>query len=275
MSAKYKALVVDDSAIIRRIFSVMLARLGFATFEADTVSEALALCEKELPDVALIDCNLPDEDGIALVQQLRRLAGGEKIKLIMCTVERSVTHIENALAAGADEYITKPFGIEVLETKLGYLGFDVIPSTETAEYPLSPSNARARRLFSRMGFAGMTVAEDEESRFKAGDVIFRQNDMPDYAYILIEGTVDMSCLCDNGSVTRVTLHPFELIGDVALIDNSPRRTTATAATDCTLMRISRSRFQAELDAVSPFMRTWVESLTDQLARYLDFMRERS
>ena len=68
----------------------MLFRLGFSVLEAGSVIEALSLCEQSHPDLVVVDWNLPDEDGVALVQQPRRLPGGEKMKLIMCTVERSV-----------------------------------------------------------------------------------------------------------------------------------------------------------------------------------------
>lgn len=247
-------LVVDESAIIRRILGVMLTRLGLAVREASSVESALAQCEDSLPDLALIDWTLPDADGIALVGHLRRLSGGERIKLILCTVERSVTQIETALAAGADEYITKPFGIEVLETKLGYLGF-ALSSDNPSE---GTASLRVRRHFSRVGLAGMSVAERDETSFAAGDFIFQRGDAPDFAYILLSGSVELS----NGPV----LMPFDLFGDLALIESTPRAMDARALTDCSVMRISRQRFQAELSVLSPFMRNWVESLSDQATR---------
>jgi two-component system chemotaxis response regulator CheY len=267
-----KCLIVDDSAIIRRILSVMLARLGFAIIEADSGSGAVALCQNDLPDLALIDWHLPDEDGISLVSQLRRLPGGEKIKLIICTVERSVTLIENALAAGADEYITKPFGFETLETKLGYLGFDVAAAKQ--ENPALPSESLcARRQFSRIGFAGMTVAEESVANFQAGDVIFRQGDVPDFAYILLDGQVALANGQNEGVEAIVTVEPYSLFGDLALVENTPRALSATALSDCTLMKIARTRFQSELEALSPFMRNWVESLTNEPVMLLNHRRE--
>ena len=264
MAERNKCLVVDDSPIIRRILGVMLSRLGFAVTEADTVQKALSACEDSHPDLVVVDWNLPDEDGIALLQQLRRLPGGEKMKLIMCTVERSVSHIEAALAAGADEYVTKPFGIDVLETKLGYLGFDVTSRIRT------PS---ARRNFSRVGFAGMAAAEKEEAVFPAGSAIFSAGDTPDHAYVLLSGRVKVTTVTASGRTLEFHYVPFDLIGELALTDTSPRRATATALTDCSLMRISRSNFQAELAQLSPFMRNWIESMSDRTAELIDRLRD--
>jgi len=178
----------------------------------------------------------------------------------MCTVERSVTHIETALAAGADEYITKPFGIEVLETKLGYLGFDV-----SAQIP-SPT---ARRHVSRVGFTGMAAAEAEEAFFAAGQIIFAEGDTPDFAYVLLDGEVKVRCVAASGRVLEFVHTPFDLIGELSLTDAAPRRATATAVTDCSLMRVSRTNFQAELAQLSPFMRNWVESLGDRMGDLTD------
>jgi two-component system, chemotaxis family, chemotaxis protein CheY len=242
MAESYKCLVVDDSPIIRRILGLMLARLGFAVIEAGSVQTALSLCEQSHPDLVVVDWNLPDEDGVALVQQLRRLPGGERMKLIMCTVQRSVTHIETALSAGADEYVTKPFGIDVLETKLGYLGFDV--SAQIA-------NPALRRRLSRLGLAGMSVAEPEEIALAAGQVLFAAGDAPDCAYLVLDGEIEI------GGALRA---PLDLIGEDALLDMAPRPAAAIARTACSLMRVSRAGFQAELTQLSPFLRNWMENL---------------
>lgn len=262
MTEQNKCLVVDDLPIIRRILGVMLSRLGFALIEADTVQKALTLCEAALPDLVVVDWNLPDEDGISLVQHLRRLPGGEKMKLIMCTVERSVTHIETALSAGADEYITKPFGIDVLETKLGYLGFDVAAQI---------ANPLERRHFSRVGFAGMAAAEPDEAIFSAGQTLFSAGDPPDFAYVLLAGEVKLSVTGAAGRTVEFLLKPFDLLGELALTETTPRRATAIAVTDCSLLRMSRAAFQAELAQLSPFMRNWVESLSDRMAEATDHL----
>jgi len=261
MSEPNKCLIVDDSPIVRRILGVMLSRLGFAVIEAHSVQAALASCGESHPDLVVVDWNLPDEDGVALVQQLRRLPGGEKMKVIMCTVERSVSHIETALSAGADEYITKPFGIDVLETKLGYLGFD--GSSQIA-------NPAFRRHMSRVGFTGMAAAEAEEA-FAPGQTIYAEGDPADFAYVLLEGEVKVRCVAASGRVLDFIHKPFDMLGELALTDTAPRRSAATALTACSLMRVSRASFQAELAQLSPFMRNWVESQGDRVGELIDHL----
>jgi two-component system chemotaxis response regulator CheY len=266
MTESNKCLLVNDSAVIRRSLGLVLARLGFAVIEADTVQTALASCEQSHPDLAVVDWNLPDEDGIALVQQLRRLPGGEKMKLIMCTGERSVSHIETALSAGADEYITKPFGIEVLETKLGYLGFEI---------PGRIDNPALRRRLSRAAFAAMAATDAEEAVFAAGQTLFSAGDAPDFAYVLLEGEVGLRCIAAGGRTLDFVHAPFDLIGETALTDGGIRRATATALTDCSLIRVSRAGFQSELAQLSPFMRNWMESLGDRLGEIIDRLVDHS
>jgi two-component system chemotaxis response regulator CheY len=265
MTESNKCLVVDDSAIIRRVLGLVLARLGFAVIEADTVHTALALCEKARPDLVVLDGTLPDEDGVALVQQLRRLPGGEKMKLVMCTGERSVSHIETALSAGADEYLTKPFGIEVLATKLDYLGFDV--SARIADPAL-------RRRLSRASLFGMAAAGAAEAAFAAGQTIFAAGDAADFAYLLLEGEVRLRCAA-GGRVLDFVQGPFDLIGETALTEASPRRATATALTDCSLMRVSRAGFQSELAQLSPLLRVWMDSLGDRFGEMIDRLVDHS
>jgi two-component system chemotaxis response regulator CheY len=238
-------LVVDESPMVRRILAVMLDRLGFAIVEAETGERALALCQDQLPDLALIDWTLPDDAGIALAQNLRKLPGGERVKLVMCTNERSVAQIEAAVAAGADEYVTKPFGLDILQTKLGYLGF---------ELPADDTDGAFRRQLSRVGLAGMTVAEPEEIRVASGDHLFHKGDVPDFAYILLSGRM---------KIGPTLVEPFMLFGEMALTENLPRPQDAKAISDCSLMRISKQRFQAEMAATSPLLRNWIECLTDR------------
>jgi len=236
-------LLVDESPMVRRILGVMLGRLGFAIIEAETGERALALCQEQLPDLALIDWSLPDDGGIALVQNMRRLPGGERVKLVMCTNERSVAQIEAAVAAGADEYVTKPFGLDILQTKLGYLGF---------ELPADDDGA-ARRQLSRVGLAGMTLADPEPVEIKAGGQIYGKGDSPDCAYLLLAGEIALG---------PAAVEPFALFGEQALIDTNPRTHDAKAKSDCVLMRLSRQRFQSELAQASPLLRNWIECCSD-------------
>lgn len=115
-------LIVDDSRIIRRVASKILYELGFEPDEAEDGKKALDSVRIRMPDLAIVDWDMPVMDGLAFVESLRKLPGGDKPIVIFCTAENEVHHIERALEAGADEYIMKPFDNEIMRSKLTILG---------------------------------------------------------------------------------------------------------------------------------------------------------
>jgi two-component system chemotaxis response regulator CheY len=115
-------LVVDDSRVIRKVSRRILEELGFEVAEASNGVEALAWCSAVMPDAILLDWRMPSMDGIEFVQRLRREPGGERPKVVFCTVENEIERIREALDAGADEFIMKPFDSGIVAGKLDYLG---------------------------------------------------------------------------------------------------------------------------------------------------------
>ncbi len=115
-------LVVDDSAVIRKVARRIIEEIGFVVSEAEDGANALDLCAEAMPDVILLDWNMPNKDGYAFLQELRRTEAGLKPKVIFCTTENDVGAIARALRAGADEYIMKPFDRDILTAKLEQVG---------------------------------------------------------------------------------------------------------------------------------------------------------
>ncbi|KAF0179139.1 MAG: response regulator [Hyphomonadaceae bacterium] len=110
-------LVVDDSRVIRKVARRILEDLAFHVDEAADGLEALAACRKEMPDAILLDWNMPVMTGIDFLRQLRRERGGEAPIVVFCTTENDVEHISEAIKAGANEYIMKPFDGDILLSK--------------------------------------------------------------------------------------------------------------------------------------------------------------
>ena len=119
-----RALIVDDSRAMRRIVGRILNERGFETSEAADGQEALTALEAmdTLPDVACIDWNMPVMDGLQLVTAIRERPEWRDITLMMVTTESEQDRIVRALAAGAHEYLIKPFTPEALVEKLDLLG---------------------------------------------------------------------------------------------------------------------------------------------------------
>ena len=116
-------LIVDDSRVIRKVSRHILESLDFTVDEAENGCEGLERCAQSMPDVILLDWNMPVMSGIEFIVQLRQRDGGDKPKVVFCTTENDVAHIREAISAGADEYVMKPFDHETLQIKLQLVGF--------------------------------------------------------------------------------------------------------------------------------------------------------
>ena len=124
-------LVVDDSSVVRKIARRILTELGFDVIEAEDGEKALEACFVALPEAILLDWNMPIMDGIDFLCNLRRLPGGDVPKVVFCTTENGMDHIARALAAGADEYIMKPFDKDIVADKFREVGLVQAASPET------------------------------------------------------------------------------------------------------------------------------------------------
>ncbi len=115
-------LVVDDSRVIRKVARRILEDLSFDIVEAADGAEALAYCRATMPDAILLDWNMPVMNGIEFLRQLRQEPGGEAPVVVFCTTENDLSHITEAITAGANEYIMKPFDGDIIEAKFAEVG---------------------------------------------------------------------------------------------------------------------------------------------------------
>ena len=121
-----RALVIDDSGAMRSILSNILSELDFDVVEAADGKQAVRiLADDPRFDLALVDWNLPEMNGLEIVTEVRSTLGMTDIKLLMVTTETEFDRVAQALGAGADEYIMKPFDRDMLIDKLLILGVPV------------------------------------------------------------------------------------------------------------------------------------------------------
>jgi two-component system, chemotaxis family, chemotaxis protein CheY len=118
------ALVVDDSAIIRKIVTGYLTKWGFEVTQACNGSEALdSLKAMVRADLVLLDWNMPVMDGLSFVRAVRAEECYADLPLMMMTTNTEMENVAEALEAGANEYLMKPFTGEMMREKLELLGF--------------------------------------------------------------------------------------------------------------------------------------------------------
>ena len=119
-----RAMVIDDSRAMRMILKRIVTKLNFEAVEAGDGKEALDLLTAmtEVPELALIDWNMPNMNGLEFVTHVRADPRLREMTLVMVTTESEQGQIVRALAAGAHEYVIKPFTSEAILDKLSLLG---------------------------------------------------------------------------------------------------------------------------------------------------------
>ncbi len=115
-------LIVDDSKVVRMVARKILEGLNFEIAEAEDGQQALDVCMDQMPQAVLLDWNMPVKNGLEFLQELRALEGVEQPIVVFCTTENDMSHIQEAIKAGANEYIMKPFDSEIIESKFIQVG---------------------------------------------------------------------------------------------------------------------------------------------------------
>jgi len=115
-------LVVDDSKVVRMVAHKILEELGFEVAEAEDGQVALDMSMESIPDVVLLDWNMPVMSGIEYLRALRVTDEGKKPVVVFCTTENDMSHIQEGIAAGANEYIMKSFDSDIIQSKFVQTG---------------------------------------------------------------------------------------------------------------------------------------------------------
>ena len=115
--------VVDDSDVVRKVARRILELFQFSVSEAEDGAQALALCQRQLPDAILLDASMPVMDGYDFLRALRRMPGGDRPKVILCQVDNDDSQVARANHVGANEILLKPFDKNRVAEKLAAVGF--------------------------------------------------------------------------------------------------------------------------------------------------------
>lgn len=157
-----KIYCVEDDSNIRELVEYTLARTGFEVSGFENASEFFAAVAADMPDLVLLDIMLPDKDGSEILAELRQDPATETLPVIMLTAKSSQVDKIRALDSGADDYITKPFDIMELVSRIGALLRRSAPRNETSlccgTVTLSPSS---RKVFCGKNEIALTYKEFE------------------------------------------------------------------------------------------------------------------
>jgi two-component system chemotaxis response regulator CheY len=115
-------LVVEDSRVMRTVARRIFEELKFETGEAEDGMGGLRACHEKMPDVIFLDWNLPSMPGLEFLKSVRGQQNGAHPVILFATTENDANEIAAAIAAGADDYVMKPYDRVSLRTKLVELG---------------------------------------------------------------------------------------------------------------------------------------------------------
>ena len=115
-------LVVDDSPVVRKVAARIVENLKLSAVEADSGQRALEQCQQAMPDAIVLDYHMPGMGTVEFLSTLRAMANGRKPFVIYCTTENDTADITRAIAAGADDFLLKPFDRETVRSKLAAAG---------------------------------------------------------------------------------------------------------------------------------------------------------
>src|SRR5580658_4889896 len=119
--SEIRTLIVDDSSVMRKIVERALRQAGLDTMvvhEAGSGTEGLALLKENQVDLILSDINMPSMDGLEFLRQLRAQNLAPGVPVVMITTESSEEHVKQAILAGAQGYIRKPFTAEQVKERV-------------------------------------------------------------------------------------------------------------------------------------------------------------
>jgi two-component system, chemotaxis family, chemotaxis protein CheY len=120
-----QCLIVDDSRVVRTVARRILEDLSYCVTEAEDGMAGLRACREKMPDLIFLDWNLPNMKGVDFVKSVRGQQGGAHPVILFCATENDPAEIATAMAAGANEYVIKPFDGEMVRAKLAGIGIDI------------------------------------------------------------------------------------------------------------------------------------------------------
>jgi two-component system chemotaxis response regulator CheY len=113
-------LIVDDSRVIRKVACRILEQLRFEVEEVEDGEAALDSCRSRMPDAILLD--VPQPGNVEFLRNLRREEDGARPVVVLCMTENDVSRIAEAISAGANDFVMKPFDRDILQDKFSQIG---------------------------------------------------------------------------------------------------------------------------------------------------------
>jgi two-component system chemotaxis response regulator CheY len=280
-----KILVVDDSRTMRKIIRNALEGMGYSAssvVEASDGVEAIAKLREHRfnIDIILADWNMPNMDGLALLDQLQGVEQLKKIPFIMVTGEAQRDRVVEALRAGARNYIVKPFTPETLRQKVLAIEMEILARkkpTDTAVIRLEAAKA-VTKPDADLPFLAQLPEElvagiyecARMSEHSPGEKLVEPDDIVESLHIIDKGEVDVLAGSDGRVPHRVTdvRGRGECVGELSFLSGDRAGLTACVRTETVLASVEKGNFE-DLLAAYPHLSFYLTRLLAQHARKAD------
>ena len=117
-----QCLIVEDSEVIRKVASRIMTNLNFEVIEAENGQQALDICDSGMPDMILLDWQMPVMGGMEVLQSFRPLNKKKRPFILYCATENDKVELSRAITAGANDYVLKPYDRESLYARIAEAG---------------------------------------------------------------------------------------------------------------------------------------------------------
>ena len=118
-------MLLDDSPVIRKVASRIISDFGFVVVEAEDGYDALSKAQYNMPDIVLVDWDMPKLSGLEFIEEFQKLPGANEAKVLYSTSEILVPEMTKAKRLGCDGFLMKPFNREIVAAKLQEVGLDI------------------------------------------------------------------------------------------------------------------------------------------------------
>lgn len=252
-----KILVVDDSRTMRRIIGTALKGMGYSAasiLEASDGVEALAVLREAdyAVDIILVDWNMPNMDGLALLKQLQAVDRLKDIPVIMVTGEAQKDRVLEAIQAGARNYIVKPFTPETLRQKILTIEMETIArkrKTPTDTAILRIESVRAGTSDDEHPFLSLLPEElvagiyelAEPSRYEAGAILMEPTDIIESLHIVDSGEVEV--FPSTGRHLSDVRQKGDCFGELSFLSGDHAGVSARAKTDVVIISVAKDDFE--------------------------------
>jgi len=283
---KTTIIVADNSATLRFIIKKVLEE-DYHVLEADSEAEVISLVDMTLSNersdeasddtrdghlaILIIGFELSGGHGLEVIKELREKSSKQELPIILNTSNNRRENIKQAITAGINDYIVKPFPPELLATKVQNL------ATQAPQHTLEMSQKVSQIPFFKdvpeQVVAHALISCATTSELNPGSVICKQGDSNFDLYILMEGQCDV--LYNDRKISEI--NPIESIGEMGFLENDKRSATVVASQHSTLVTLDKEKFDNFLNqdrAVSEIIcKNVIHTLSDRIKKSNELLEQ--